>query len=344
MTKNKLSSQIIKNDAYGLGISKVGIAKADFYPYDKHKLDTWLNNRYHASMHWIKKRSTERSNIFNYYPNAKSVISVALNYFTGNASKNPNIAKFSNYAWGDDYHQVLKHLLYKLSEKIKVKNPGINTIVCVDTSPIMEKQWGQRAGIGWIGKHTNLITKEFGSWFFLGEIILDNEVDSYDSFFSEDLCGTCTECIDQCPTDAIVESYLLDSSKCISYMTIEHREDFNIESNINLYDWIYGCDICQEVCPWSKKYWSQQKIDIQEWTGEILALDDYVARVYKHPLASAKQLESMMNTFNEQRPDEEWLYSSPEYGGHSTPIGVLIQQDYNLLNRIRKSLKSNKYT
>jgi len=98
------------------------------------------------------------------------------------------------------------------------------------------------------------------------------------------------------------------------------------------------------VCPWSKKYWSQQKIDIQEWTGEILALDDYVARVYKHPLASAKQLESMMNTFNDERPDEEWLYSSPEYGGHSTPIGVLIQQDYNLLNRIRKSLKSNKYT
>jgi len=255
LTENKLlSNQIIKNYAYKLGLSKIGIAKADFYKEDKDKLNYWIDKGYHASMHWIDKRKSERSNIFNYYPNAKSVISVALNYFTGNASKKSEIAKFSNYAWGDDYHKVLKHLLFKLAEEIKRKHPGINAITCVDTSPIMEKQWAQRSGLGWIGKHTNLITKEFGSWFFLGEIILDTEVDYYDTFFSEDLCGTCTECIDQCPTDAIIESYLLDSSKCISYLTIEHREDFNIDTDTDLHGWIYGCDICQEVCPWNKKF------------------------------------------------------------------------------------------
>ena len=254
MAKNKLFNQDIKDYAYELGLSKIGIAKADFYLNDKSKLDNWLNNGYHASMRWIESRKEERSNIFNYYPNAKSVISVALNYFTGNASKNSEVAKFSNYAWGDDYHKVLKHLLFKMIGKIKNNNPRINAIACVDTSPIMEKQWGQRSGIGWIGKHTNLITKEFGSWFFLGEIIIDAEVDYYDNFFSEDLCGTCTECIDQCPTDAIIEPYLLDSKKCISYLTIEHRKDFNVDNNIDLNGWIYGCDICQEVCPWNKKF------------------------------------------------------------------------------------------
>ena len=140
-----------------------------------------------------------------------------------------------------------------LLDEIREIDGNINGYYCVDTSPVMEKAWAQRAGIGWIGKHTTLITQEFGSWVFLGELIIDREL-SYDSPFSTDLCGSCNLCIDECPTDAIVEPYRLDSNKCISYVTIEHRGEFEQKNMINLDDWIFGCDICQEVCPWNIKF------------------------------------------------------------------------------------------
>ena len=204
-------------------------------------------------MRWMEQRADERGDIGTYYPEAKSVISLGLNYFTGNASPDPDVGKISNYAWGDDYHDLIKSRLYILLRKIKSKYPEVNGIACVDTSPIMEKDWAQKSGIGWIGKHTNLITCDYGSWIFLGELLLDVEL-KYDTPFDDDLCGTCTACLDACPTDAFPEPYVLDSNKCISYLTIEHRDDLPTELEDKLSGWIYGCDICQEVCPWNIKF------------------------------------------------------------------------------------------
>ncbi len=246
-------SSKIKRKASEIGFSKIGIAKAKFYQEDQFNINRWIENGYHGSMNWIERRKEERSNIKKYYPNSKSIISVAMNYFTGNSDDYFSKNKISNYAWGEDYHIVIKNKLHELLNFIKETDNNINGICCVDTSPISEKVWAQRAGIGWIGKHTNLITREFGTWVFLGEIILDTELE-YDQPFTKDLCGSCTFCIDACPTDAIVDEYQLDANKCISYLTIEHRDIIPEEFQDKMENWIYGCDICQEVCPWSKKF------------------------------------------------------------------------------------------
>lgn len=210
-------------------------------------------------MEWVSKRKEERGNILKYFPEVKTVISFGFNYFSGKGSETlSNEFKFSNYAWGDDYHLVIKKYLFEIVEVMKTILDDFNYRVCVDTSPLMEKQWAMKAGIGWIGKHTNLITKDYGSWLFLAEILIDKKIEP-DQIYSEDLCGTCTECIDQCPTDAIVEPYVLDSNKCISYLTIEHRGDLPDDKKDSLDNWLYGCDICQEVCPWNIKFESKTK-------------------------------------------------------------------------------------
>jgi len=248
---NKLS-QRIKMKADELGFQKVGITKVEFSSENKLNLDQWISKGFHASMQWIENRKEERANIFNYFPDAVSLISVGMNYFSGNTQDDlKSKFKFSNYAWGEDYHSLIKDRLQILLKWIKNTSEEIEGVACVDTSPIMEKSWAQKAGLGWQGKHTNLISRDYGSWLFLGEIILNIPLD-YDKPFIEDLCGTCTACIDACPTNAIT-SYQLDSNKCISYRTIEHRGEFDENEN-NLDGWIYGCDICQEVCPWNEKF------------------------------------------------------------------------------------------
>ena len=246
----------IKEIAERFSFSHIGIAKADIYEEDNINISSWIDNGYHAQMEWMKARLSERTNIFKYYPDAKSIIMVTQNYYTGTANSEDKIGKISNYAWGEDYHLIIKKKLYQLLDEIKKHNSNLNGIACVDTSPIMEKVWAQRAGIGWMGKHTNLITKDIGSWFFIGAIVINQELE-YDHFFTEDLCGTCTACIDDCPTGAITEPYQLDSNKCISYLTIEHRGEFPEGYKDMLGGWIYGCDICQEVCPWNKKFAKQ---------------------------------------------------------------------------------------
>ena len=248
----KLLTDSIKEKCLEVGFSKAGIAPVKYYESDTEVLNKWLDKGYNASMLWMEKNTDKRSNVLNYYSESKSVISVALNYFMGSSTDNYPPPYISNYALGEDYHFVIKSKLKKLLNKIRQLDKSINGYYCVDTSPIMEKAWAQRAGLGRIGKHTNLITKEFGSWVFLGELIIDKEL-VYDSSFDTDLCGTCTLCIDSCPTDAIVEPYILDANKCISYMTIEHREDFS-DDVIDLNNWIFGCDICQEVCPWNVRF------------------------------------------------------------------------------------------
>ena len=244
-----ITSDLIKEKAIELGFHKVGIAKAAKTEQEQERLNEWLDQKKHADMEWIENRKSERGNIFNYFSEAKTVISLGMNYYVGkDQSDLTSDFKFSNYAWGDDYHLVIKSKLFSLLEFIKNKKPNVKGLVCVDTAPIMEKVWAQRAGLGWQGKHTNLISTDFGSWLFLGEIIIDFELEPDDPF-TKDLCGSCTACIDACPTHALGE-YELDSGKCISYLTIEHRGDF-IEGHDDLDGWIYGCDICQEVCPWN---------------------------------------------------------------------------------------------
>ena len=246
-------TEFIKEKCLEIGFSKSGIAPVQYFIEDKKRLEDWIENNYHGSMSWMEKNIDKRTNISNYYSESKSVISVAINYFTGTSTQGHNPPFISNYALGKDYHIIIKEKLKMLLEEIKKIDNSVNGYYCVDTSPIMEKAWAQRAGIGWLGKHTNLITKEFGSWFFLGELIIDREL-SYDIPFTTDLCGSCNLCIDECPTDAIVEPYKLDSKKCISYVTIEHRGEFEKNNMIDLNDWIFGCDICQEVCPWNIKF------------------------------------------------------------------------------------------
>lgn len=245
--------QFIQDTATQLGFSHVGITPTSEDITTTQRLNQWLNKGYHASMEWMQTRSEERSNIYKYFPEAKSMISLSMNYFTGNSGNNSNIGKISNYAWGDDYHQIIKPRLYKLLNSIKSIQPNTEGVVCIDTSPVMEKYWAQKSGLGWIGKHTNLITRDYGSWVFLGEVLLNIEL-KYDIPFIEDLCGSCTACLDACPTNAFPKPYVLDASKCISYLTIEHRGELPVEMDNKLSGWIYGCDICQEVCPWNIKF------------------------------------------------------------------------------------------
>ena len=262
-----ISSEKIKRKAFELGFNKVGIAKATHTKKEEMQLNQWLDDNKHAGMEWIEKRKSERGNIFSYFTEAKTVISVGMNYYVGKDQSNlESNFKFSNYAWGDDYHSVLKSKLYLLLEFIKKSDPDAKGLVCVDTAPVMEKVWAQRAGIGWQGKHTNLITTDYGSWLFLGEIIIDLDLE-YDEPFIKDLCGSCTACIDACPTKALNE-YELDAGKCISYLTIEHRGEF-LDGNDNLDGWIYGCDICQEVCPWNISFSEINKEEYFEPRAEI---------------------------------------------------------------------------
>jgi len=242
----------IKEKAIEIGFEKIGIARVESTNKAQSNLETWISKGRHASMEWIDKRKEERGNIYNYFPEAVSLISVGMNYYSGYSQKDLNSKfKFSNYAWGDDYHNVLKSRLKILLEWIKSSSADIKGVACVDTSPVMEKVWAEKAGLGWQGKHTNLISRDYGSWLFLGEIILNIPL-KYDKPFMEDLCGTCTACIDECPPGALSE-YEINSNKCISYQTIEHRGEFD-NNSIDLDSWIYGCDICQEVCPWNKKF------------------------------------------------------------------------------------------
>ena len=268
-----ISSESIKKKAKELGFQKVGIAKAEPTPKEKADLESWLMQGHHATMEWIVKRKKERGDIQTYFPEAKSVISIGLNYFVGKDQSNIHSDyKLSNYAWGDDYHDVIKKRLFQLLGWIKETHQDVKGVVCTDTSPVMDKVWAQRAGLGWLGKHTNLITRDHGSWLFLGELILDIELD-YDVPFNDDLCGSCTACIDACPTQALDE-YQIDAGKCISYLTIEHRGKLPENQN-DLQGWIYGCDICQEVCPWNEKFSEtsvlpefQPRQEILNWTNE----------------------------------------------------------------------------
>jgi epoxyqueuosine reductase len=239
----------IRSKALELGFEKVGFARAQELEPEGARFFEWLTRGYHGEMAWLAREPQKRTDPKLIFPEAKSVISVALNYYT--PASHAQTGRISRYAWGDDYHDVLKEKLRALLEWLVADVPGAAGKICADTTPVLEKAWAMRAGIGWIGKHTNVITKEYGSWIFLGEIITNLDLDADQPAI--DHCGSCTACIDACPTDAIVEPFVVDSNRCISYATIELRSDDlpeNVAANLN--GWIYGCDICQDVCPWNR--------------------------------------------------------------------------------------------
>ena len=247
----KSLSSFIKQNALELGFDLVGISKAEFLEPEARDLEQWLKEGRHGTMSWMENHFDKRLDPRLLVEGAKSVISVIHNYFPNSEDRQPEgTPKISNYAWGEDYHKVLKRKLYRLMELIQDKvGTEISARVFVDSAPVMDKAWAKRSGLGWIGKHTNLISPKRGSYFFIGEIILDLELD-YDGPV-KDFCGTCTRCIDACPTDALTP-YQIDSSKCISYLTIELRDDIPEQFHQSMSGWAYGCDICQEVCPWNR--------------------------------------------------------------------------------------------
>lgn len=245
-------SEQIREKGRELGFDKVGFARAEALEEGGQRFFEWLERGFHGEMAWLSREPQKRTDPRLIFPEARSVIAVAVNYYTPAVHQHqPAAGKISRYAWGDDYHEVLKEKLYLLLEWIEVEFPGVKGKVCVDTAPVMEKAWAARAGIGWIGKHSNVITKEFGSWVFLGEILVSLELDHDEP--ATDHCGNCTACLDACPTVAIVEPFVVDSNRCISYATIELRsEELPEQVGQHLNGWLYGCDICQDVCPWNR--------------------------------------------------------------------------------------------
>ncbi|MCK5028362.1 MAG: tRNA epoxyqueuosine(34) reductase QueG [Bacteroidales bacterium] len=248
--KNKSQiSRLIKSKALELGFSAIGVSKADFLEEESLYLKEWLDNGFHGEMQYMENHFEKRTDPRKLVEGAKSVISVLLNYYP-KEQQTDNTYKVSKYAYGKDYHYVVKEKLNSLFEFINNEIGEIDGRVFVDSAPVMDKVWASKSGLGWIGKNTNLISRDFGSFVFIGELIIDLELD-YDQSI-KDYCGNCTKCIDACPTNAI-SPYELDARKCISYLTIEKKGDLpeNLKGKWN--NWIFGCDICQDVCPWNSK-------------------------------------------------------------------------------------------
>jgi len=260
----------IKERALFEGFNKVGIVGASSLEDEGRRLQEWLSRGYHGEMRWMARDVEKRVDPLEIFPQAKSVVVVALNYFTPHQhQQSPATGKVSRYAWGDDYHDVVKEKLASLLSWIREHEPRAEGKICVDIQPTMDKAWAVRAGLGWLGKHSNVITPEYGSWVFIGELLLNLELD-HDTQRVEDHCGTCTLCIDACPTAAITETYVVDSNKCISYATIELRApELPVEVEENLSGWFYGCDICQDVCPWNRFETSTAEIRFAPREGNI---------------------------------------------------------------------------
>jgi epoxyqueuosine reductase len=242
-------SQMIKAEALRLGFSSVGIAKAEYLETDASHLTQWLENGFHGEMHYMENHFDKRLDPTLLVDGAKSVVVVTHNYFPEN-SLDPDTYQLARYAYGEDYHFVLKDKLQQLLQYIKEQISPTHARIFTDSAPVLERAWAVKAGLGWQGKNTLLIQKGKGSYFFLAEIILDLDL-AYDVPFTTDHCGTCTRCIDACPTQAILPNKILDARNCISYLTIESKSEIPETFQNQWQDWIFGCDICQEVCPWN---------------------------------------------------------------------------------------------
>jgi epoxyqueuosine reductase len=309
MTRRELT-EAIKSKALALGFTKVGVTSAAPFDEAADRFEAWVAEGSHGVMKWMERDHEKRRDVRNILPEAKSILSLALNYYFPDEASPPNPLlpavrrgqgdeaplQVSRYARGTDYHEIIPPMLRKLLDDIKQLVPEAEGRYYTDTGPLLEKAIAERAGIGWIGKHTNVITREVGSWVFLAEIILNIELEPDPP--AEDMCGTCTRCLDACPTDALT-AYKLDATKCISYLTIELKPEHNIEPDLasKMEGWIYGCDICQEVCPWNR--FEQQSsvaefaprdhvLSLDENTIEGMAQEEFSARFRKSPVKRTK--------------------------------------------------------
>ena len=275
-----LTNELVIQKAKATGFDLVGFVKAEELIVEVKKLEQWLRSDYHAGMEYMERNGEKRKDVSKILSSAKSVISLAVNYYTDeHYSQHDSNGKISRYAWSKDYHLIIWAMLQELEEELKECDPGFESLSYVDTGPVMDKAWAAKAGIGWMGKHSNIINREFGSWIFIANIITSSVFEYTEQI--PDFCGSCTACIDACPTDAIVSDYVVDSNKCISYLTIENKGEIP-EKLIGKFDgWLFGCDICQDVCPWNKKFFTPAHIkdflhpEIKEMNlEEVLKMDE----------------------------------------------------------------------
>lgn len=240
---------MIKTEAKRLGFLSCGISKAGFLEEEAPRLEKWLNQNMHGEMQYMENHFDKRLDPTKLVEGSKSVISLLLNYFPSE-EQNPDSYKISKYAYGMDYHFVIKDKLKSLLQFIQEEIGDVHGRAFVDSAPVLDKAWAAKSGLGWIGKNSNLLTQQVGSFYFIAELIVDLELE-YDTPVT-DHCGTCTACIDACPTEAIVQPYVVDGSKCISYLTIELKNEIPSEFDGKLDEWMFGCDVCQDVCPWNR--------------------------------------------------------------------------------------------
>lgn len=250
MTQKESHTIFIKKEAQRLGFEACGVSKAAFLENEAPRLEQWLQQGFQGEMHYMEHHFDKRLDPTLLVPGAKSVVSLLYNYFPSEI-QNRDSFQISKYAYGEDYHHVIRKKLYELVSSMQEYLGNFHARVFTDSAPIMERAWAQKSGLGWLGKHSLLISKARGSFFFLAEIILDVEL-NYDQPFATDHCGTCTRCIDACPTEAILPNNTVDGSKCISYFTIELKDEIPIHFKDHFEDWAFGCDICQDVCPWNR--------------------------------------------------------------------------------------------
>lgn len=250
MLQTKNHTKIIKQKAEKFGFQSCGISKAEFLEEEAPRLEAWLNKGYHGEMQYMENHFDKRLNPTLLVDGAKSVISLSYNYFPKVKIDEINNFKISKYAYGEDYHEVIKDILKNMVAELQEEIGEFGFRVFVDSAPVLEKAWARKSGLGWVGKNANLITKKHGSFYFLAEIICDLELD-YDLAVT-DHCGSCRACIDACPTQAIVSDRIVDGSKCISYATIELKNEIPNYFNGKMDDWMFGCDVCQDVCPWNR--------------------------------------------------------------------------------------------
>lgn len=244
-------SKAIKEEALRLGFMQCGISKAGFLEEEAPRLEKWLNKNHHGKMAYMENHFDKRLDPRLLVEDAKSVISLTLNYFPEQSQADPDAPKISKYAFGNDYHEVIKDKLFQLLEFIREQIGDVSGRAFVDSAPVLDRAWAKKSGIGWVGKNSNIISKKSGSFFFLAELIIDLELEQ-DMPFSTDHCGTCTKCIDACPTEAILSPYIIDAKKCISYLTIELKDEIPASFNDKMDNWMFGCDVCQDVCPWNR--------------------------------------------------------------------------------------------
>ena len=275
-------SAFIKNEAKRLGFMSCGISKAEFLEAEAPRLEEWLSKNRHGEMQYMENYFDKRLDPTKLVEGSKSVVSLLLNYYPSETQTEESY-KISKYAFGTDYHFVIKDKLKTLLHSIQEEIGDVHGRAFVDSAPVLDKAWAAKSGLGWIGKHSNLLSKQAGSFYFIAELIIDLELD-YDTPVI-DHCGTCTACIDACPTQAIIEPYKVDGSKCISYLTIELKNEIPNGFSNQMDDWMFGCDVCQDVCPWNRfskphneplfnphpELLTKSKSEWQELTKEVFA-------------------------------------------------------------------------